>query len=84
MGDTYIPEPEPGKIGAKVEELIESGHELYATAVTGQPSGRVRRPTLFVVAIVGMVGAILGLPLAGVVGLIAILFLLITDSVVEL
>lgn len=84
MVDTHIPEPEPGKVGAKVAELVESGHELYATTITGHPSGRVRRPTLFVIAIVGGVLSLADVPFAGVVGIIAILLLLITDSVVEL
>ncbi len=83
MGDVVIPEPDPSRVGAKVTELIASGHELYATAVTGAPSGRVRRPTLFVIAGIGMV---LGTQFLGaaVVGLIAILMLALTDSVVEL
>lgn len=83
MGDVYIPPPEPNKVGAKVNDLIASGHELYATAVTGTPAGRVRRPTLFVIA--GL-GTLLGTQflLAAVVGLIAILLLALTDAVVEL
>lgn len=84
MGDVHIPAPPPNKVGAKVAELIESGHELYATAVSGHPQGRVRRPTLFSIAAGGIVGAMLGLPLAGVIGLIAIVLLALSDSVVEL
>ncbi len=83
MGDVHIPPPPPGKVGAKVDELIASGHELYATAVTGTPSGRVRRPTLFVIAIAGIgIGA--WWPMALVVSLIAIVLLAVTDGVVEL
>lgn len=84
MGDVHIPKPPPNAVGAKVAELIESGHELYATAVTGSSSGRVRRPTLFVIAGAATVGATLGFQLAGVVALIAILMLALTDAVVEL
>ena len=83
MGDVHIPAPDPSRVGAKVDELIASGHELYATAVTGQPAGRVRRPTLFVIAGVGVLLAGY-IPFAGVVGLIAILLLALTDNVVEL
>lgn len=83
MGDVHIPEPEPGRVGAKVADLIESGHEFYATAMTGSSSGRVRRPTLFVLA---GAGAVLGTEfvLAAVVGLIAIVLLAFSDNVVEL
>lgn len=88
MGDVHIPPPEPGRVGAKVQELIDSGHEFYATAVTGAPSGRVRRPTLFAVAAVGIIItlAIDGVPalIAGGLALIAILLLAMTDNVVEL
>lgn len=83
MGDVNLPKPEPGRVGAKVHELVESGHELYATAVTGHPSGRVRRPTLFVIAIASIAAGVF-VPAALVVALIAILLLALTDSVVEL
>lgn len=88
MGDVVIKPPEPNKVGAKVQELIDSGHELYATALTGAPSGRTRRPTLFVIAGIGVVitlavGGPAGL-VAGGLALIAILLLAMTDSVVEL
>lgn len=90
MPDVHIPKPEPSAVGAKVHELIESGHALYATAVTGAPSGRVRRPTLFVLAAAGLFILMadssfgtLGLG-AGAVSAIAILLLALTDSVVEL
>ena len=83
MGDVHIPQPDPSAIGAKVEELIASGHELYATTLTGSPSGRVRRPTLFVIAGVGILLGTQFFP-AAVVGLIAILLLALTDQVVEL
>jgi len=83
MGDVHIPKPPPNAVGAKVQELIESGHEFYATAVTGQSSGRVRRPTLFVIA---MVGCAVGTQFwgAAVVGIIAMTLLALTDNVVEL
>ena len=84
MGDVHVPTDPPNKVGAKVQELIDSGHEFYASLLTGAPSGRVRRPTLFVIAGLGMVGAILGFQLAGVAGLIAMLLLALTDNVVEL
>jgi hypothetical protein len=84
MGDVHIPAPPPNKVGAKVAELIASGHELYATTVAGHPSGRVRRPTLFIIAGAATVGATLGWQLAGLVALIAILMLALTDAVVEL
>lgn len=84
MGDVHIPKPDPSAIGARVDELIAAGHELYATVVTGAPSGRVRRPTLFLAAIAGTAGAILGAPIAGVIAIIAILMLALTDNVVEL
>jgi hypothetical protein len=83
MGDVHIPKPAPNKVGAKVQELIESGHELYATAATGQPQGRVRRPTLFIIALVGCgLGPTYGI--AALIGLIAILLLALTDQVVDL
>lgn len=88
MSDVHIEKPEPGKVGAIVEDLIEQGHDLYATAITGAPSGRVRRPTLFLIAEVGI---IVSLVLDGAVGLIAgglamiaILLLAMSDHVVEL
>lgn len=88
MGDVSIPEPDQSRVGAKVDELIASGHEFYATAVTGVPHGRVRRPTLFVIAAIGTVGALAvgGIEgvIAGAVGLIAILLLALSDNVVEL
>lgn len=89
MGDVHIPQEDPNtsqRIGAKVESLIADGHQLYASAVTGTPTGRVRRPTLFVLAGLGTLLAtfpdfdILG----AVVGLIAIVLLAISDNVVEL
>lgn len=83
MGDVHIPKPDPSRVGAKVEELIASGHEFYATAVTGSSSGRVRRPTLFVIAGLGIIGGTEHL-FAAVVGLIAILLLALSDNVVEL
>jgi hypothetical protein len=83
MGDVHIPKPKPNAIGAKVNDLIESGHELYATATTGQPQGRVRRPTLFLIALVGCgLGPTFGI--AALIGLIAILLLALSDQVVEL
>ena len=83
MGDVHIPPPDPSRVGAKVEELIASGHELYASVVTGSPHGRVRRPTLFVMA---AFGTIIGTEqtLGAIVALIAIMLLALTDSVVEL
>jgi hypothetical protein len=84
VGDVHIPQPEPGAVGAKVDELIAAGHEFYATAVTGSPSGRVRRPTLFIIAGVGIVLAMLGFALGGVWAIIAIIALALTDQVVEL
>lgn len=86
MGDVHIPKPEPGKaekVGAKVADLAMSGHELYATTVTGQPQGRVRRPTLFIVA---AVGATVGTQfwIAAVIAIIAIVLLALSDQVVEL
>lgn len=88
MGDVHIEQPEPGRVGAKVQELIESGHELYATAVTGEPSGRIRRPTLYLIAVAGSIVSLVldgsvGL-IAGGLALIAILLLAMTDAVVEL
>lgn len=84
MGQVHIPKPPPNKVGAIVEDLIEQGHELYATAVTGTPHGRVRRPTLFAIATVGTTLAGLGVWVGAVVGLIAILLLALSDSVVDL
>lgn len=84
MGDVHIPKPPPGKVGAIVSDLIADGHELYASAVTGTPSGRVRRPTLFLAAAIGTVGAMMGAMVFGVVALIAILLLALSDAVVEL
>lgn len=88
MGDVHIEPPEPNAIGARVEELIAAGHELYAETITGSPSGRVRRPTLFALASVGIVislalDGVVGL-IAGTIALIAILLLAMSDSVVEL
>lgn len=91
MADTNIPQEDPTtsqKVGAKVADLIASGHEFYSVAATGSPDGRLRRPTLFVVASVGVVislalDGVLGL-LGGGLALIAILLLAMTDSVVEL
>ena len=83
MGDVHIPKPEPSKIGAKVDDLIQSGHELYATTVSGQPQGRVRRPTLFLIAAIGtMVGTQFWV--AAVIAIIAIVLLALSDQVVEL
>ena len=81
MGDVHIPPPEPNKVGAKVQELIESGHEFYATVLTGSPTEPTRRPLLFLIAAVGIIGAIAGFQIAGVVGLIAIMLLALTDNV---
>jgi hypothetical protein len=88
VGDVRIPKPPPNRVGAKVQELIESGHELYATAVTGAPSGRVRRPTLYAITAIGIVITLaidgpVGL-VAGGVALIAMLLLAMSDAVVEL
>lgn len=86
MGDVHIPKEDPTKVqrvGARVQELIDSGHQFYAATLTGDPAGRVRRPTLFIVAIIATgVGAFA--PPALVVSLIAILMLALTDQVVEL
>jgi hypothetical protein len=86
MGDVHIPQPEPNKVGAKVAELIASGHELYATTLTGHPSGRVRRPTLFLIAGIATLMTLLGWsqPWAALVAFIAIMLLALTDSVVDL
>jgi hypothetical protein len=83
MGDVHIPQPEPNRVGAKVQELINSGHEFYATTVTGAPSGRVRRPTLFAIA---AIGTVIGTQVfvGAVVALIAIILLASSDAVVEL
>lgn len=83
MGDVHIPEPDPSAIGAKVHDLIESGHEFYATALTGSPQGRTRRPVLFIIAGIGLWGAADAWEFS-LVGLIAILILALTDAVVEL
>ena len=86
MGDVVIPKPDPTtgqRVGAKVQDLIDSGHEFYASAVTGSPSGRVRRPTLFVIAAVGTLVGTQQL-VGAVVALIAIVMLAVTDTVVEL
>ena len=83
MPDTHIPEPEPTgsqRVGAKVQDLIDSGHEFYATAVTGEPTGRLRRPTLFIIAVIGTTLGTLWFP-AALVALIAILALAYTDQV---
>ena len=83
MGDVYIPKPDQSAVGAKVHDLIEAGHELYATAVTGSSSGRVRRPTLFAIAALGVaLGTVTVIGTA--VALIAIVLLAATDNVVEL
>jgi hypothetical protein len=84
MPDTNIPEPDQNGVGAKVADLIASGHELYATAVTGRPYGRVRRPTLFVIAIVGTTFGSLGYWPAAIVAVVAITLLALSDAVVEL
>lgn len=84
MGDVHIPKPPPNAVGARVEELVAEGHQLYSNVVTGQPAGRVRRPTLFTIAIIGTALAIAGLQLAGVPALIAMVLLLASDAVVEL
>ena len=83
MGDVHIPADPPNKVGAKVQELIDSGHQFYAATVTGNPAGRVRRPTLFVI---GMLGCVIGTQfwVAALVGVIAILLLALSDQVVEL
>jgi hypothetical protein len=91
MGDVHIPQEDPTtsqRIGAKVQGLIDSGHEFYATAATGSPTGRTRRPTLFIVTALGI---IVSLVLDGTVGfvaggiaLIAMLLLAMTDNVVDL
>ena len=52
-------------------------------SVAGAPSGRVRRPTLFVIAAIGTIVGTQHL-LGAVVALIAIVLLAVTDSVVEL
>lgn len=83
MPDVHIPKREPSAVGARVQELIESGHELYATATTGSSSGRVRRPTLFAIAALGTLIGTQQL-VGAVVGLIAIVLLAFSDAVVEL
>lgn len=82
MGDVSIPEPEPNRVGAKVHDLIESGHEFYATTVTGRPQGRTRRPTLFVIAFAGLALCLGGvLPtVSALVAFIAMLLLAYTDN----
>lgn len=87
MGDVSIPKPDPTgpqRVGARVQELIESGHGLYATTVTGSPSGRTRRPTLFLIAFAGLALGLIGIQLALVVAAIAMMALAYTDQVVEL
>lgn len=85
MGDVHIPQPESSKVGAKVHDLIESGHEFYASTLTGTPSGRVRRPTLYLVAIIGLLADMAGFfPAGAIVAGIAIVLLALTDAVVEL
>ena len=83
MGDVHIPKTKPNAVGAKIGDLVQSGHELYATTVSGQPQGRVRRPTLFLIA---AVGATLGTQfwVAAVIAIIAIVLLALSDQVVEL
>jgi hypothetical protein len=82
MPDVSIPPPPPNAVGAKVQELIDSGHEFYATTVSGHSSGRVRRPTLFVIA---MVGCVIGTQFwgAAVVAVLAMTLLALTDQLVE-
>lgn len=91
MPDVSLPPDDPTtsqRIGAKVDMLIEQGHALYATALTGTPTGRTRRKTLYTLA---MVGTVIGLALdgavgiiAGLVALIAMLLLAMTDDIVDL
>jgi hypothetical protein len=83
MGDVHIPKPPPNAVGAKVQDIIDSGHEFYATTLTGSSSGRVRRPTLFALAVIGVALGVL--TIAGtILALIAIVLLAFTDNVVEL
>ena len=85
MGDVpMLPEPEP----SATERTVEEVGALYRRALTGDPHGRVRRKTLFLIAEIGIViaialGGAVGL-IAGVVGLIAVLLLAMTDDVVDL
>lgn len=83
MGDVHIPAPDPNRVGAKVDELIAAGHELYVSTVTGSGSGRARRPTLFLLAFIGLWGAADDWKFS-LLGLIAIALLALSDSVVEL
>jgi hypothetical protein len=83
MGDVHIPAPPQNAVGARVHELVESGHELYATAVTGSSSGRVRRPSLFALAVLGVALGTVTL-IGTAIAVIAIVLLAITDNVVEL
>jgi len=80
MVTTHIEKPEPNAIGAKVKDIIESGHEFYATAVTGQGGSRVRRPTLFLIAFVAIGLGSVWTP-ALLFALLAIAMLALTDSV---
>jgi hypothetical protein len=83
MGDVSIPPKDPSRVGAKVDDLIASGHQFYAASVTGNPAGRVRRPTLFVIAAVGAIVGTAFWP-GAVISIIAILLLALSDNVVEL
>lgn len=83
MGDVHIPKEDPTtsqRIGAKVESLIASGHELYAETLTGQKQGRTRRPTLFIIAAIGT-GLAVQFPVGALIALTAILLLALTDNV---
>jgi hypothetical protein len=83
MGDVpVLPEPEVQST------LAERATEVYRYAMTGDPSGRIRRKTLFVLAEVGVVIAIALDGLSGLLGggvaMIALLLLAMTDDVVTL
>lgn len=75
MGDVpYPPEPEPTKVdvlGTRVDEAVRA-------ALTGDPSGRIRRAVLFVLVALGIA---LNVP---ALALVALLVLALSDQVVPL
>ena len=81
----HKPEPEPTPAAIAIEKLSAAADAALAnirTAVTGDPEGRMRRPILF--AVIAIAFGFSGTGIVAVIGLVAIILLALTDTVVPL
>ena len=82
----YPPDPEPSRLDEFAQKLVALRDRLdegTRTAMTGEPSGRIRRPVLFALVAIGLLAGGTWPP-AAAIGAVALIWLALTDAVVPL